>query len=279
MTSAVLETKISSGSSRPTAWRLLLNNQLATAGLVILGIVVFLALIAPILPLQNPDITSPVDRLLPVLSSGHILGTDHLGRDLLSRLIWGTRISLAVGISATLVAALIGSFIGIVSGYYGGLVDNLMMRCIDMLMAFPYILLALAIVAALGPGLMNALYAIAIVNIPFFARNIRGVTLSIAHKEFIEAAKLSGKNNASIVMTEVLPNVLPVIVITMSTTIGWNDTGNSGFELFGTWRATPPGRFGIYAGRRPQTDYQFTPCLHHSGSDDFLYRHEHELAR
>ena len=89
-------------------------------------------------------------------------------------LIWGTRVSLAVGVSATLIAAFIGSLIGLVAGYAGGRTDNLLMRGIDMIMAFPYILLALAIVAALGPGLLNALYAIAVVNIPFFARNIRG---------------------------------------------------------------------------------------------------------
>jgi peptide/nickel transport system permease protein len=95
------------------------------------------------------------------------------------------------------------------------------MRGIDMLMAFPYILLALAIVAVLGPGLLNALYAIAVVNIPFFARNIRGVTLGLARREFVDAARLSGKGHARILFTEVLPNVLPVIVITMSTTVGW----------------------------------------------------------
>src|SRR5690606_37219990 len=100
--------------------------------------------------------------------------------DILSRLLWGTRVSRAVGLSANLVAAVFGSLIGLVAGYYGRLVDNLLMRSIDMVMAFPYILLALAIVAALGPGLMNALYAIAVVNIPFFARNIRGVTLGLS---------------------------------------------------------------------------------------------------
>jgi hypothetical protein len=115
----------------------------------------------------------------PALTPGHPLGTDHLGRDVLARLIWGTRISLMVGISAALVAAFFGSVIGLVAGYAGGRADNIIMRGIDMLMAFPYILLALAIVAVLGPGLLNALYAIAVVNIPFFARNVRGITLGV----------------------------------------------------------------------------------------------------
>ncbi|MFN7103261.1 MAG: ABC transporter permease, partial [Pseudorhizobium sp.] len=165
------------GSGRVSSWTLLFNNRLATVGLCMLSALVLLTLLAPVLPLPNPDATAPADRLQPLFSPGHILGTDQLGRDILSRLIWGSRVSMVVGFSATLVAAVIGSTIGIVSGYAGGRTDNLMMRGIDMLMAFPYILLALAIVAVLGPGLMNALYAIAVVNIPFFARNVRGVTL------------------------------------------------------------------------------------------------------
>src|SRR5690606_12235061 len=124
-------------------------------------------------------------------------------------LIWGTRVSLLVGISASLIAAFFGSLIGLAAGYAGGRADNLIMRGIDMLMAFPNILLALAIVAVLGPGLLNALYAIAIVNIPFFARNVRGVTLGLSRREFVDAARLSGKGHVSIILTEILPNVMP----------------------------------------------------------------------
>ena len=167
------------GSQRISSWSLLLNNRLAAIGLCLLGMLVLVALLAPILPLPDPNATAPAERLRPVLSEGHLLGTDQLGRDILSRLIWGSRVSMTVGFSATLVAAVIGSAIGLVSGYAGGRTDNLMMRGIDMLMALPYILLALAIVAVLGTGLMNALYAIAVVNIPFFARNDRGVTLAL----------------------------------------------------------------------------------------------------
>ena len=133
---------------------------------MLIGLIAVLILLVPVLPLPDPDATAPADRLKPVFSAGHLLGTDQLGRDILSRLLWGTRLSVTVGFTATLIAALLGSAIGIVAGYVGGRTDNAIMRGIDMLMAFPYILLALAIVAALGPGLMNALYAIAIVNIP-----------------------------------------------------------------------------------------------------------------
>ena len=139
--------------------KLILRNRLAAFGGIVLLAVCCVALLAPLLPLADPDITDPVNRLKRPFSEGALLGTDHLGRDLLSRLIWGTRLSLAVGIAAALIAAFIGSAIGIVAGFYGGRIDDLTMRGIDMLMAFPYILLALAIVAVLGPGLLNALYA------------------------------------------------------------------------------------------------------------------------
>ena len=235
-------------SPRLTAWRLLANNRLAVGGLCLILLIALLALLVPLLPLPDPDATAPAERLKPVLTEGHLLGTDQLGRDILSRLLWGARISLAVGLAATLIAAVFGSAIGIVAGYAGGRADNLMMRGIDMLMAFPYILLALAIVAALGPGLMNALYAIAVVNIPFFARNVRGVTLGYAHREFVDAARLSGKGPLAIVVTEVLPNVLPVIVITMSTTAGWMILETAGLSFLGLGAQPPQADLGSMLG-------------------------------
>ena len=179
--------------------KLLFRNRLAAMGAVVIATILLLALLTPLLPLPEPNVTNTADRFLRPFSEGHLLGTDHLGRDLLSRLMWGTRLSLAVGIAAAFVAATIGSAIGIVAGYFGGRTDNLIMRGVDMLMAFPYILLALAIVAALGPGLMNALIAVAAVNIPFFARNIRGITVSLAGREFIDAARLAGKGHVRII--------------------------------------------------------------------------------
>lgn len=234
---------------RPDSLRLLLNNQLATGGLVVAGLVILAALAAPILPLPSPDVTDPANRLLRPFSEGHLLGTDALGRDILSRLLWGTRVSLAVGISATLIAAFFGSLIGLVAGYAGGRADTLLMRGIDMVMAFPYILLALAIVAVLGPGLINALYAIAIVNIPFFARNIRGIALGLSRREFVDAARLSGKSNSQILFGEVLPNVLPVIIITMSTTIGWMILETAGLSFLGLGAQPPQADLGSMLGQ------------------------------
>jgi len=231
-----------------TFFKLLIRNRLAAAGGIALLIVVFLALITPILPLHPPNVTDTANRFQPIFSEGHLLGTDHLGRDMLSRLLWGTRLSLAVGFAAAIFAATIGAAIGIVAGYFGGATDNVIMRGVDMLMAFPYILLALAIVAALGPGLVNALIAVAAVNVPFFARNIRGVTVGIAHKEFVDAARLSGLSNTRIILTEILPNVVPVIVIAMSTTIGWMILETAGLSFLGLGSQPPQADLGSMLG-------------------------------
>ena len=235
-------------SARPSSLALLLNNRLAALGLLVLAVIAVAALAAPILPLPDPNATAPADRLQPLLAAGHPFGTDALGRDTLSRLVWGARVSLAVGVSASLIAAMLGSAIGLVAGYAGGRTDGLLMRLIDMLMAFPYILLALAIVAVLGPGLINALYAIAIVNVPFFARNIRGVTLGLARREFVDAARLSGKGPVRILVTEIGPNVLPTIVITLSTTVGWMILETAGLSFLGLGAQPPQADLGSMLG-------------------------------
>ena len=227
---------------------LLARNRLALAGGILLSFVVLLALVTPLLPLADPDVTDTANRFKRPFSEAALLGTDHLGRDLLSRLLWGTRLSLAVGFAAALIAATIGAAIGIVAGYYGGRTDNVIMRGVDMLMAFPYILLALAIVAALGPGLFNALIAVSVVNIPFFARNIRGITVGIAHREFVDAARLSGLSDARIILSEILPNVLPVIVIAMSTTVGWMILETAGLSFLGLGSQPPQADLGSMLG-------------------------------
>ncbi|SIO20788.1 dipeptide/oligopeptide/nickel ABC transporter permease/ATP-binding protein [Vannielia litorea] len=229
--------------------KLLFRNRLAAMGAVVLAFIVVLALLTPILPLTDPNITNTADRFARPLTEGYLLGADHLGRDQLSRLMWGTRTSLAVGAVAAFLAAFFGSAIGIVSGYFGGRTDNILMRGIDMLMAFPYILLALAIVAALGTGLINALIAVAAVNIPFFARNIRGITVGLAHREFVDAARLSGKGHVRIILSEILPNVLPVIVIAMSTTVGWMILETAGLSFLGLGSQPPDSDLGSMLGQ------------------------------
>lgn len=226
----------------------MLHNRIATAGALLFALICVISLAANWLPLVDPNITDPANRLQRPFTDGALLGTDHLGRDLLSRLLHGTRLSVIVGFTAAIVAALIGSAMGIVAGYFQGRIDNWLMRSIDMLMAFPYILIALAIVAALGPGLFNALIAVAIVNIPFFARNIRGVTLSIARSEFIDAARLNGLGSTRIITTELLPNVLPYIVVAISTTVGWMIVETAGLSFLGLGSQPPQADLGSMLG-------------------------------
>jgi peptide/nickel transport system permease protein len=235
-------------STRPGTWARFSRNHLAVIGGVILAAIALIALAAPILPLPDPNATNLPSRIAPLFSAGHPLGADHLGRDMLSRIVWGTRVSLAVGLIAALTAAIIGSTIGIVAGFCGRWVDGVLMRAIDMLMAFPYLLLALAIVAALGPGLLNALFAIAIVNIPFFARAVRGVTVGLVRLDYVAAARLGGQSGLTILTGEILPNLLPVIIITFSTTLGWMILETAGLSFLGLGAQPPQADLGSMLG-------------------------------
>lgn len=224
------------------------GDLLALSGLVLVAGLVALALAAPMLPLADADATALDRRMLPAGSAGHLLGTDQLGRDLLSRLVWGTRNSLAVGVAAVSISALLGTVVGLVAGYLRGWADTVLMRSIDVLLAFPYLLLALAIVAALGPGLVNAMIAIAVVNIPFFARTVRGAVLGLAEREFIDAARLGGAGQIRILFRELLPNVLPVVVIMMSTNLGWMILETAGLSFLGLGAQPPTADLGSMLG-------------------------------
>ncbi|HEU0116297.1 MAG TPA: ABC transporter permease, partial [Thermomicrobiales bacterium] len=178
---------------RPSALRRLLDQDpVAVGAIVVVLAIALLALLAPVLPLADPDATSLSDRLLPPLTGGHLLGTDQLGRDLLSRIVWGARVSITVGIVAAAMAGAVGAMVGIVGGLFGGAVDHVLMRLMDVILAFPYVLLAIALVAALGPGLFNAMIAVAVVNVAFYARNIRGSVLALRNQGFVDAARALG---------------------------------------------------------------------------------------
>ncbi len=229
---------------RDSAWRRLLESRLAILGLIVVALVVVLALLAPLLPLPDPAAIDIVHKLLPPGSAGHWLGTDNLGRDLLSRVIWGARISLLAGAVATVVSAVVGSLIGLVTGTFHGLVDHGLMRIIDIIMAFPYLLLAIALIAVLGPGLSKAMIAVAVVNIPFFARAVRGATLGVVSNEYVEAALLCGRSRLSTLFMEILPNVFSTILITMSTTLGWMIIETAGLSFLGLGAQPPASDWG-----------------------------------
>src|SRR5262245_60609101 len=213
-------------------------------GMVIVAGVALLASLAPVLPLADPNRTQSSRRLAPPLTLGYPLGSDHLGRDLLSRVIWGARVSLAVGVLATLLAMAAGTAVGLVTGFYGGVTDNLVMRGIDLIMAFPYILLAMLLVAALGPGLINAMMAVALVNVSFYARGVRGAVLLLREQDFVEAARAVGSTEGRILRRHVLPGIVGPILVFVSMNIGVMITESAGLSFIGLGAQPPTADWG-----------------------------------
>jgi peptide/nickel transport system permease protein len=191
----------------------LLRNFAFTAGLILTVVLILCALAAPLLAPHDP-ISQETSRRLETPSKEHPLGLDDLGRDVLSRIIWGARISLRVGFSVVLITSLVGVTLGAISGYFGGWVDLAIMRVCDILLAFPGILLAIAMVAVLGPSLNNVVLALAIIGWVSYARLVRGQVLKVREMEFVTAAKALGARSPRVILRHVLPNVInPVIVM------------------------------------------------------------------
>src|SRR5262245_14097053 len=207
-------------------------------------LIVLAALAAPLLPLPDPDTVDTPNRLRPPMTAGHLLGTDEFGRDLLSRLVWGGRVSLLAGVGAAAAAMVVGVALGIVAGYYPGLAETLIMRLTDILMAFPYILLAIAIVAGLGPGLKNAMIAIAIVGFPIYTRLVRGIVLSIRAREFVEAAHALGSPDRLILVRHVVPHLLSPVVVAFSLDVGAKILATSGLSFLGLGSQPPTADWG-----------------------------------
>ena len=197
-------------------WR----NKTAIAGLIIVTAFILMAIFAPFLSPHNPVETSLYDQLKPPVwhETGkweNILGTDELGRDTLSRIIYGARVSLTVAIVSVGIAFSLGTFLGCISGYYKGFWDSLIMRIMDMILAFPYLLLAIVVVAFLGPSLQNAMMAIGVTYVPRFARIVRGSVLEECEKDYVTSARAIGAKDLRIIFIAILPNCLgPLIVQT-----------------------------------------------------------------
>ncbi|CAM3082567.1 nickel transporter permease [Paenibacillus sediminis] len=194
------------------AWRAFRKNKNAVIGCVLIIVFMIIAIIAPFIAPFDYKEQALLERLKPP-SSTHWFGTDDLGRDLFSRTIYGARISLWVGFFSVIGSIIFGTILGVLAGYYGKWIDMIISRLFDILLAFPSILLAIAIVAILGPSLQNALYAIAIVNIPTYGRLIRAKVLSLKSEEYITAARAIGMKNNRILISHILPNsITPIIV-------------------------------------------------------------------
>lgn len=233
---------------RASIWRMYLRNGSAVVALGVVLATIVLAIAAPVLPLPDPLKPSFGQRLLGPLQAGHLLGTDQLGRDLLARLVWGARVSLAVGVFSALMACAIGSLVGLLAGFLGGVVDTMLMRVIDVMLAFPYVLLAIALVAALGPGLINAMIAIAFVNISFYARNIRGNVLAVRGQAYIDAARACGASQWWMLARHVFPNVVPALLVVLSLNVGWMITETAGLSFLGLGAQPPQADWGSMLG-------------------------------
>jgi peptide/nickel transport system permease protein len=200
-------------------WRRLRRDPVSIVCALILAALVLSAIFAPWLGFADPYEGSMTDRLKPVGSPGYILGSDELGRDMLSRLIYGGRLTLFLGIAPVVAAFVIGTFLGLVAGYVGGLTNTLIMRTVDVFFAFPSILLAIAISGALGAGIVNSLVSLTIVFIPPIARVAESVTASVRSLDYVDAARASGAGDFTIVRVHVLGNVMgPIFVYATSLT-------------------------------------------------------------
>jgi peptide/nickel transport system permease protein len=204
--------RVAAGGELADLWRRLRRNRAAIAGAGIVAVFVVLAVLAPVLVPFDPIQGNLNDRL-QAPGATHWLGTDELGRDLFSRILFGARVSLQIQIVAVVLALIIGVALGSVGGYLGGHVDNLIMRAMDVLLAFPGIFLALGIIAALGPGLLNLMLAAGISSVPQFARIVRASILSLKEREFVEAARALGGGSNRIMFRHLLPNCLAPIIV------------------------------------------------------------------
>jgi len=184
------------------------------------------------------------NRLQPPLTPGHRLGTDEFGRDLLARLIWGARVSLLAGVATAAAAMAIGVTLGILGGFYTGWIETVVMRLTDILMAFPYILLAIAIVAGLGTGLRNAMIAIAIVGFPIYTRLVRSVVLSLREREFVEAARALGAKDPLILGRHILPHLLSPVIVAFSLDVGAKILATAGLSFLGLGTQPPTADWG-----------------------------------
>ncbi len=190
----------------------LLRNRSATAGMLIIVLVLITAAAGPLFASYNPLMPAPLDRLQSP-SIMHLFGTDSLGRDIFSRVIHGSRLSILIGLISVAISLIPGSFLGLVSGYFGGRLDAVIMRLMDILLAFPAILLAIFITAILGPNLINTMIAIGIVYIPHYARIVRSNVLSLKEQLFIQAIRHLGGSHHRILWKHLLPNSLPPIIV------------------------------------------------------------------
>lgn len=239
---------------KQTLWssvaRQLSRNRGAIIGLVLLSIEVIGAIAAPWVAPYDP-LQQSVTEALQAPSARHWFGTDDVGRDILSRVIHGARLSLRVGLVSVSISAIMGTVLGIAAGFYRGWFESVVMALVDVLLAFPGILLALTIIAILGPGLFNVMIAVGIGSIPTYIRVARASTLSVKEREYVNSARVVGCSNARIMFRYILPNVLPPLIVLMTLGVGGAILTASGLSFLGLGAQPPMAEWGsmLTAGR------------------------------
>jgi peptide/nickel transport system permease protein len=222
--------------------KVLKNKQLVIGGTIFLFFIL-IAIFAPFIAPHDP-LEQVIPRRLQAPSAEHLMGTDNLGRDVFSRIIFGTRVSLIVGVSSTFMGAVVGVFFGIIAGYYGKVADSIIMRVVDVLLAFPGILLALAIVAVLGSGTGVVVVAVAVWAVPTFARIVRGSTLVVKKLEYIDAIRAVGARDFRIIFVHILPNVLSPIIVQATLNVGGAIVSAAVLSFLGVGTQAPTPEWG-----------------------------------
>lgn len=220
------------------------HDRAAVAGLTIIVLLLIAAAFAPWLAPDSPTHQSFIIKYKPP-SSDHWLGTDEFGRDTLSRILYGSRVALWVGLAPVVIALLLGVTAGLAAGYYGGPVDQVIMSLVDIMLAFPWLLLAIGIMAILGPGINNVIIAVAIIYVPAFARIVRGSVLSIKEKEYVEAARASGQSDLRIIIRHVLANAWAPIIVQSTLSIGQAIIYAAGLSFIGLGTQPPNADWGV----------------------------------
>ncbi len=220
------------------------DNKLFVAGASIFLVVVMCAMFAPWLAPHSPTEIAMSKKLMPP-SLDHFMGTDKFGRDIFSRMLFGARISLMVGVCVMILAVLIGAPLGLLSGYFGGMTDTVLMRISDVFLAFPPLLLPIAITAALGPGLWNAMVALAISWFPWYARIMRGAVLRVRKELYIDAARTMGVSHIKIMMRHVMPNSLTPVIVQGSMDFGYAILAAASLSFIGLGARPPAIEWGL----------------------------------
>lgn len=241
-------------------WRRLLKNRLAVVGMIVVVLLVLVCAFANVIAPYDPNVVDPINRLA-FPSREHWFGTDNYGRDLLTRLLYGGRISLLVSLMSVGISLVAGAVIGAVAGYFGGMVDNIIMRLMDIMMAIPGTLLIICVSALLGSGVWQTAVAVSIGGIPGTARMLRATALSIRSQEYVEAARAGGSRHSRIIWHHVVPNCLPLIIVEVSMKLGGNIMMISGLSFIGLGVQPPTPEWGSILNTGREYIREFWPLI------------------